>query len=154
MTRNPAPDSNELNNTLARLRAMQQQTTPPTRTPNPLQGGAPRTGGNPNGNITATLSTAQMGAIGDKVRECWTKDGGALDLERMSVQLLVAYDEAGTARAADPGPDDAGRVSGDPRVRVFFERARRAVLDSRCANLPIPRDRLGTRGTLTFRFRP
>ena len=37
-------------------------------------------GGNPNGNDTAALSDAQRGQIGDKVRECWTKDAGALVL--------------------------------------------------------------------------
>ncbi len=32
----------------------------------------------------------------------------------------------------------------DPRFRAFAERAVRAVLDPRCANLPLPKDKLGT----------
>ena len=59
-----------------------QQQKPPTARPNPRAGGDPRGGGNPLGNDTAALSAAQRGAIGDHVRECWTKDPGALDLEK------------------------------------------------------------------------
>jgi hypothetical protein len=72
----------------------------------------------------------------------------------MSVQLIVTYDASGTARLADFGPADIGRIGSDPRFRAFAERARRAVLDPRCANLPIPQADLGRTGTLTFRFKP
>jgi hypothetical protein len=42
----------------------------------------------------------------------------------------------------------------DVRFRAFAERARRAVLDTRCATLPLPSAELGKVGKLTFRFRP
>ena len=51
-------------------------------------------------------------------------------------------------------PQDKGRVAGDMRLRVFSERAVRAVLDPHCANLPLPRDMLGKTNVLTFRFSP
>ncbi|MBN8909221.1 MAG: hypothetical protein J0H99_22055, partial [Rhodospirillales bacterium] len=40
------------------------------------------------------------------------------------------------------------------RFRAFSERAIRAVLDSRCATLPLPREMLGQTRTWDFRFRP
>ena len=153
-TTNPSPDSRELNNTLERLRAAQRQTQPPRARPNPDAARAPTTGGSRNGDITASLTTAQQGAIGDRVRECWTKDAGALEIERLSVQLIVTYDETGTVRIAEVGDDDRGRVSADPRFRAFAERAVRAVRDPRCAALPLPRTEIGRVGKLTFRFRP
>jgi hypothetical protein len=133
---------------------MQQQTKPPTAKANPSAGGAPKGGGNPNGDINNQLSAAQRGAIGDRVRECWTKDAGALDLDKMAVTVTVTTDATGTARLAEVAEADRGRVQSDPRLQVFFERARRAILDPRCASFPLPKDKLGSIQKLTFRFRP
>lgn len=152
-TKNAAPDSSAINNTLERLKALQNQQKPPTAKANPQAGGAPKNGGSPKGDVTATLSQQQMGAIGDRVRECWTKDPGALDLERMSAYMTVTFDAAGTVRIADVAEEDRSRMS-DPRFRAFVERARRALLNPQCASLPLPRDKLGTTGGLTFRFKP
>ena len=132
---------------------MQRQTRPPTSRPNPVQGGAPNAGGSRAGDITAMLSAAQQGAIGAKVRECWTKDGGALGIESESVQLIVTLDQTGIARDAIIGDQDRGRM-GDPRFRAFAERAVRAIRDPHCASLPIPSTDLGKISTLTFRFKP
>ena len=139
--------------TLRRLRQTQRQTEPPRAPPNPRAGGYPNAGGSPAGDNTAALDESQRGAIGDHVRECWTKDGAALNLDRMSVVLIVLTDASGTVRQADVGEEDRGRLS-DPIFRAFAERARRAVLDVRCATLPLPRQLLGRGGSLTFRFRP
>jgi hypothetical protein len=152
-TKNPAPDSKELENTLEKLRAMQRQQKPPTAKANPDAARAPQIGGRTEGDATGRLTDAQRGAIGDKVRECWTKDAGALDIDKQSVQLVVTYDETGTVRIAEVGPDDAGRM-GDARFRAFAERAMRAVRDPRCAGLPLPKTEIGKVGKLTFRFRP
>jgi hypothetical protein len=121
--------------------------------PNPQHGGAPLAGGAPTGDITAQLSSEQQGAIGDQVRECWTKDAGALDLDKMSVLLNVTTDAGGVVRRAEVAEQDQARL-GDPRFRAFAERARRAVMDARCATLPLPKDKLGHNNDLTFRFRP
>jgi hypothetical protein len=152
-TRNAAPESNELNNTLEKLRALQAQTKPPTARPNPNAGGAPNGGGSRTGDINAQLSATQRGAIGERVRECWTKDAGALDLEKMSATVVVTIDGAGTPRLVETGDADRGRLS-DPRFRAFFERARRAILDAKCADWGLPRDKLGTTQKLSFIFKP
>jgi hypothetical protein len=153
-TKNPAADSHALENTLEKLRQLAQQTQPPKARYNPQAGGAPNSGGNPLSNDTSALSMAQRGAIGDHVRECWNTDPGALDLDKMQVLLTVTTDAAGVVRLAVVAPEDQARVAGDMRLRVFSERAIRAVLDPHCANLPLPQTMLGKTNVLTFRFRP
>ncbi|MBN8896771.1 MAG: hypothetical protein J0H35_01080, partial [Rhodospirillales bacterium] len=115
--------------------------------------GQPPGGGTPLGNETAPLSAEQRGAIGEHVRECWTKDAGALDIDKQRVLLTVTTDAAGTARQAVVAGEDVARM-GDPRFRAFAERAIRAVLDVRCANLPMPKAMIGKVNVLTFRFTP
>ncbi len=132
---------------------MQAQQQPPTAKANPRSGGQPNSGGNPLGNDTAALSADQRGAIGEKVRECWTKDAGALDLDKQRVLLTVTTDGAGVARKAEIAGEDIGKMS-DPRFRAFAERAVRAVMDARCANLPLPSTLMGKTNVLTFRFSP
>ena len=153
MTKNPAPNSSSVENTLEKLRQQLAQAQPPKGRPNPQSGGHPNGGGNPLGNDTAALSASERGAIGDHVRECWTKDAGALDIDKQRVLLTVKTDATGVAHEAVVAGDDIGRMS-DPRFRAFAERARRAILDPRCANLPLPNNVLGKVNVLTFRFSP
>jgi hypothetical protein len=153
-TKNPAPESDALENTLAKLRSLQKQTQPPKARYNPQSGGAPNGGGNPTSDDTSALSMAQRGAIGDYVRKCWSTDPGMLDLQKMQVLLTVTTDAGGVVRRAVVADDDVGRVSSDMRLQVFAERAVRAVLDPNCANLPLPQNMLGQTRVFTFRFRP
>jgi hypothetical protein len=153
VTKNPAPNSQSLDNTLEKLRQLVQQKEAPKARANPKAGGAPNGGGNPLGNDTAALSAAERGAIGDHVRECWTKDAGALDIDKMQVTLTVTTDPSGIVRKAEVSGADVSRM-GDPRFRAFAERAVRAVMDPHCANLPLPNPLLGKINTLTFRFSP
>jgi outer membrane biosynthesis protein TonB len=152
-TQNTAPNSSAMEATLLRLRQMQHQTEPPKARPNPKAGGQPDSGGNPTSNDTDALSAAQRGEIGAHVRECWTKDSGAQDIDKMSVVLTVVTDATGTARTATVGDEDRGKLS-DPVFQSFAERAVRAVMDVRCATLPLPHQMLGRVNNLTFRFRP
>jgi hypothetical protein len=140
-------------NTLEKLRQQMAQSAPPKARPNPRSGGQPNGGGNPLGNDTAALSADQRGAIGDHVRECWTKDAGALDIDKQRVLLTVTTDGEGVARKAVVAGDDIGRMS-DPRFRAFAERAIRAIMDARCSNLPLPNNVRGKVNVLTFRFAP
>ena len=153
-TKNPAPESTALDNTLEKLRTLQRQSQPPRTRYNPQSGGAPNGGGNPNSDDTSGLTAAQRGAIGDYVRRCWSTDPGMLDLDKMEVLLTVTTDGSGVVRHAVVAPEDAGRVGSNIRLRVFSERAVRAVMDPNCANLPLPGAMLGQVRTFTFRFRP
>lgn len=138
---------------MEKLRALQRQSEAPKSRANPSQGGAPKGGGNPQGDATSQLTGDQRGAIGDAVRRCWTYDSGALGADKFQVLMTVTVDEAGVARKAEVAGADIGRMN-DPRFRAFAERARRAVLDAQCANLPLPKTLLGRQNTLTFRFSP
>ncbi len=153
-TKNPAPQSTALENTLEKLRSLQRQTLPPKTRYNPQSGGAPNGGGNPLSDDTSALSAAQRGAIGDFVRRCWSTDPGMLDLDKMQVLLTVTTDGTGIVHRAVVADDDRGRVGSDMRLRVFAERAIRAVLDPNCATLPLPPTMLGQVREFTFRFRP
>jgi outer membrane biosynthesis protein TonB len=152
VTKNPAPDSSSVENTLEKLRQQFAQSAPPKARPNPRSGGQPNSGGNPLGD-TAALSMDERGAIGDQVRECWTKDAGALGIDKQRVLLTVTTDAEGVARKAEVAGDDIARMS-DPRFRAFAERAIRAIRDPRCANLPLPIKLLGQVREFNFVFKP
>lgn len=147
-TKNTAADSNSLEATLERLRSLQAQNQPPTRAYNPPRGGAPG-GGSPNGVDNAKLSGADRGAIGDRIRECWTRDAGARDADKMSAVLQVMTDGTGTVRdvkIVQPGQGPGGIA--------FAERARRAALDPQCNPIPLPKSLLGQTHTFEINFKP
>jgi hypothetical protein len=148
----PVPESKEVLNTLERLRLAQKQQEAPKARTNPRQAGAPDAGGSIHGD-TALMTASQMGAVGDHVRECWTRDAGAVDADKLQVLLTVTTDDQGIARRAVVADADRGKLS-NPVFRAFAERAVRAVLDSRCANLPLPKAMLGQTRVLDFRFSP
>jgi hypothetical protein len=150
--KSPAPESRELLNTLQKLRALEQREAPHARA-NPTRGGAPNGGGTPDGDVTNALSVAQRGALGDHVHACWTYDAGAPGVDQLQVLLSVTTDAGGVVRQVQVAPADQGRMN-DPVFRAFAERARRALLDPQCANLPLPPSMLGQVQTFMFRFRP
>jgi hypothetical protein len=154
-TTNPAAMSETVLNTLDKLRAMNLDQKAPTARYNPAQGGAPHGGGNPNNHdATASLTSAERGAIGEKVRQCWFIDGGAEGVESMSVLLKVETDPTGTVRGVQIASSDVGRYESDPVFAAFTDRARRALLDFRCSALPLPPALEGRPQTFTFRFSP
>jgi hypothetical protein len=148
-TKNPAPDSKALDNTLERLRALQAQREPPKAVYNPPRGGAPG-GGSPTGVDNAKLSSQAARAVGDRLRECWTTNNrGAKDFDQQAAVLRITTDAGGTIR-------DAQIVNGGstPVGRAFAEQARRAALDAQCATLPLPPTLLGSNHTFDITFRP
>ena len=153
-TKNPAPQSTALENTLEKLRSLQRQTQPPKARYNPQSGGAPNGGGNPQSDDTSALSAAQRGAIGDFVRRCWTTDPGMLDLDKMEVLLTVTTDGGGVVRRADRGAGGRGPCERQPAAAGVL-RARRPRRDGSELRQPAAAaDMLGQTRTFTFRFRP
>lgn len=152
-TPNPAPDSRSLLNTLDKLRSLRPQTEAPTARYSPPRSGAPEQGGSVHGTDNTSLSSVQRGAIGEKVRDCWTRDAGALHAETFQVHLIVTTDSAGVAREAQIAPGDPAAPLGNP-LHAFAERARRAVLAAQCSALPLPPTMLGQTHTFDFIFRP
>ncbi len=135
---------------LNRLRSQQSQAGQRDTRPAPARTGAPG-GGSPSGAENAQLSAAARGAIGERLRECWTGDRAALDFDKQSVQLRVTTDAAGVIRIADLAGPDASRTG---VARAFAERARRAALDPQCSRLPLPGNMLGQVHTFDITFRP
>lgn len=153
-TKNATALSQSVLNTLDKLRSMNQHQQKPTSRYNPAQGGAVDAGGQRVGDSTSLLTQAQRGAIGDKVRACWTIDSGAQGVQQMSVILKVTTDATGTVRAAQVAPQDQARVDANPVLRAFAMRAVNATLDYKCNPLPLPPSLLGATRTFTFRFSP
>ncbi len=152
-TRNAAPDSRATENNLDRLMNIMRQRNAPTARYNPAASGAPAVGGSIHGTDNSSLNAQQRGAIGEKVRDCWTRDAGALHAETFTVHLIVTTDAAGVARQAEIAPGDPASPLGSP-LHAFAERARRAVLAAQCSALPLPQGMLGATHTFDFNFRP
>ncbi len=143
-----ADDSKTLEATLEKYRSQQRQTQAPRAVYNPPRGGAVG-GGSPDGIDNAKLSAASRGAIGDRIRECWTRDAGAKDADQLSARLKIITDPAGVVREATVVQPGAG-----PAGLVFAERARRAALDPQCNPIPLPRQLLGQNHTFEIVFKP
>ncbi|MCR0982224.1 hypothetical protein, partial [Roseomonas populi] len=146
--RNPAENSNAVQNTLERLRAMQAQNQAPASRPNPAAGSPARGGGAPTG--TAALTSGEIRGLADRISECWSVDGGAPDIGSITVEMKVETDAQGTIRIVRP----VSGVPSDPRARAVYEAARRALLDPKCASTALPREKLAAVNNAVFRFSP
>ena len=146
-----AENSSTINDVLARLRSQQAQSGQHDARSAASARAAPPGGGSPTGVDNAQLSAATRGAIGDRLRECWTGDRGAVDFDKQVVRLRITTDEAGVIRQADLAGADASRVG---VARAFAERARRAALDAQCSQLPLPPAMRGQVHTFEITFRP
>jgi len=145
----PQERSQSVLNTLERLRQSQQQQQPPTARANPRPASSPdRTGGTPTG--VANLTAAERAGLADKIGECWAVDAGAPNIQSIVVELRVQVDAGGVVRQVTPN----GSAPSDPRARMVYEAARRALLDPRCNPLPLQRDRLEALRNTIFRFNP
>jgi hypothetical protein len=145
----PEERSSSVQNTLERLRQLQAQNQAPTARPNPQAGRPAQAGGSPS--ATDLLSAGERAAVGERIGECWRVDQGMLGLSEMRVSLLAIVDGGGVIRDVRPGP---GGVPGDPRGRALYETARRALLDTSCSPLPVPREKLQARNEFQFNFSP
>ena len=99
----PPDDSRSVLNTLERLRSLRQQTdtsTSPTRPRGPERGVSLR------GSDNASLSAVQRGAVGEKVRDCWTRDAGVLHADTFQVHPDRHHRRD---RRRPPSRDRAGR---------------------------------------------
>ena len=153
-TKNPVMDTESLENTLAKLRAVTKDKNPPKALANPYSGGATEDSGNPNSTDTSTLTAAERGAIGDAVRPCWTRDAGALNADQLQVMLQVTTGPDGVVHVAHVDPSYLDQVNSDPVLQAFSDRAINAVLDAQCATLPLPPSMLGQTHTFSFLFKP
>ncbi len=155
LTKNPAPDTSSLLNTLAAFQADQKQTRAPTHTYNPSRGGARNAGGQAHGSPHGSLSEGQAKTIGQSVRRCFSEDTAAKDYATFTTLMTVTVDATGEVHDVKLAPEAQARAGADPIYRAFAERAEHAVLDPQCAHLPLPPNMLGQPAQqFTFRFIP
>jgi hypothetical protein len=84
---------------------------------------------------------------------CWRVDALTARPPGLWVMLTITTDRDGVVRRAVIAPEDAARVGADPVLQRFAEHAvRTALLDPKCARLPLPQAMLGQMRTFTFRF--
>jgi hypothetical protein len=109
----------------------------------------------PKAGIAIHLTAVQRVATGNEVRPCWEASSRSSQTTiQMHVRVVVQTDTAGTVRSAFVAPADQRQIEDDPAFRSFAERAIRAIMDPRCATLPLPDSLNGSPQTLTFRFSP
>jgi hypothetical protein len=96
---------------------------------------------------------AGSNAINNHLSPCWKTDNATPSVSPFSVHLLVTTDATGTVRDAQVAPQDLGRMS-DPAYAAYANRAIHAVMDYRCATLPLPSYMLGQNQTFIFDFSP
>ncbi|WP_424811161.1 hypothetical protein [Roseococcus sp. YIM B11640] len=144
----PQERSQSVLNTLERLRQAQRQQEAPTARANPRPSAPQQGGGVPTG--TANLTAAERAGLADKIGECWAVDAGAPNIQNIIVEMRVQVDAGGVVRQVLPN----GSPPTEPRARMVYEAARRALLDPRCNPLPLSRDRLEALRNTVFRFNP
>lgn len=157
-TTNSAASSKTLENTLEKLRALQESKGTRVAEATPGSAAAATSATSSASGVaagdTSALDATQRGQIGAYVRRCWTYDAGAKGANKFQVLLDVVTDAAGTVRIAKVASADQARVDSNPELRAFAERAVNAALDPRCATLPLPPKMLGAPRQLVFRFTP
>lgn len=145
--------SRTVDDTLNKYRAEEKQVKPPVTTYNQQAGGAPDGGGSLTSTSNSRLSGLDRNAIGNHVRPCWGVDTGALGEDHFSVQLIVQTDAAAIVHNAIVAPADQSKLS-DFSFAAFAGRAIDAVMNYRCATLPLPASMRGQPQTFLFDFRP
>ncbi|GAB0113827.1 hypothetical protein [Acidisoma sp. C75] len=153
-TQNPAALSQSVLNTLDKLRSLNQKQQKPTSRYNPAQGGAPDAGGQRVGDSTSLLTAAQRGEIGKKIEGCWFIDGGAPNVQQLSVILQVKTRPGGEVYDARVAPQDQARVNANPVLQAFAMRAINAAENAQCNPLPLPASLSNAPQTFTIRFKP
>ncbi|WP_431282078.1 hypothetical protein ACQW02_22150 [Humitalea sp. 24SJ18S-53] len=146
----PQERSTSVLNTLEALRQQQQREAPRAR-PNAPAAPAASAAGSPTG--TAQLTQGDVRGLQDQLSECWSVDGGMLNVGQMRVSMRLDIDPQGIVRNVRP----ADGAYTEPRQRALYESARRAVLDPRCANLATLRlspDKIQRLREIPFNFSP
>ena len=99
------------------------------------------------------MSDETRRAVAEHVRTCWVDNTGVLRPTDIAFDIQVQIDESGTIRGARLTGEDAA-TQANPGFRAFADHAVQALLDPRCATLPLPPAMLGHQQVLDFHFAP
>jgi hypothetical protein len=104
--------------------------------------------------MEATLTPLQKSNVGDEVRSCLLHYNNGRGKPGTFVLIKVITDATGTVQLAEVAPTDQARVLADPALRLLAEHAVRALLDRRCAALPLPDSLRNAPHSFEFRVSP
>jgi len=93
------------------------------------------------------LTKAEIEAVRERVRPCWTGPSGQ---DRVIVPIVVRVREDGTPTASYV--KDTARFEGDPNYRAAANSAIRALMNPRCHPWLLPREKYETWRIMTFNF--
>mgnify|MGYP001346562958 CR=1 FL=1 len=99
-----------------------------------------------------SLSISEIDALRRHFERCWNIPSGAREVGDLAVEIKVMFNKKGSV--IDARIVNIGRVKRDPFYRTAAESALRAVLNPRCKNAPLPKDKFDKWKNLTLNFDP
>jgi hypothetical protein len=98
------------------------------------------------------LSISEIDAIRRHFEKCWNIPSGAREVGNLATEIKVRFNKEGNV--LDARIANVGRMKRDRYFRTAAESALRAVLNPRCKNAPLPKDKFDKWKNLTLNFDP
>ena len=98
------------------------------------------------------LSISEVDAVRRHFEKCWNIPSGAREVGNLATEIKVRFNKEGTV--LDARIANVGRMKRDRYFRTAAESALRAVLNPRCKNAPLPKDKFDKWKNLTLNFDP
>ena len=98
------------------------------------------------------LSISEVDAVRRHFEKCWNIPSGAREVGNLATEIKVRFNKEGNV--LDARIANVGRMKRDRYFRTAAESALRAVLNPRCKNAPLPKDKLDKWKNLTLNFDP
>ena len=98
------------------------------------------------------LSISEVDAVRRHFEKCWNIPSGAREVGNLATEIKVRFNKEGNV--LDARIANVGRMKRDRYFRTAAESALRAVLNPRCKNAPLPKDKFDKWKNLTLNFAP
>ena len=96
------------------------------------------------------LSISEVDAVRRHFEKCWNIPSGAREVGNLATEIKVRFNKEGNV--LDARIANVGRMKRDRYFRTAAESALRAVLNPRCKNAPLPKDKFDKWKNLTLNF--
>ena len=98
------------------------------------------------------LTISEIDAVRRHFEKCWNIPSGAREVGNLATEIKVRFNKEGNV--LDARIANVGRMKRDRYFRTAAESALRAVLNPRCKNAPLPKDKFDKWKNLTLNFDP
>ena len=98
------------------------------------------------------LTISEKDAIRKHFEKCWNIPSGAREVGDLAAEIKVRFNKKGNV--IDARIVNTSRMKRDNFYRTAAESALRAVLNPRCQNAPLPKDKFDKWKNLTLNFDP